>query len=71
MKAILEFDLPDEEESFQITAKAGALHAALWDFAQKIRSETKHGTDEARVALWEEVKAAFHEVLAQNDVRLG
>lgn len=43
MKAILEFTLPEETESFELHSKAGALHAAIWDYAQWLRGICKHG----------------------------
>ncbi len=43
MKAILQFDLPDEEPGFKMATNAGAYFSALWEIDQKLRSWLKHG----------------------------
>ena len=44
MKAILEFNLPEEQSEFDMAARANSMHAALWDMAQEIfRPARKHG----------------------------
>ena len=44
MKAILEFDLPDEKEEFNQATKAGHLVSALDEVKEKIfRPARKHG----------------------------
>lgn len=43
-KAILEFNLPEETEDFELATKAGAMAIALWDIRQEIfRPARKHG----------------------------
>jgi hypothetical protein len=44
VKAILEFNLPEEQSEFDLATRAGNMHAALWDIAQEIfRPARKHG----------------------------
>jgi hypothetical protein len=43
MKARLEFDLPEEQEEFEICHRARDLYCNLWDLAQQIRTWRKHG----------------------------
>lgn len=44
MKAILEFNLPEEQLEFQMASKASDMYAALWDIAQEVfRPARKHG----------------------------
>ena len=43
MKAILEFDLPDDQEEFEIANRAMDYHSALWDIDQHMRTCLKHG----------------------------
>lgn len=44
MKAILEFNLPEEQGEFDLATKAGNMHSALWDIAQEVfRPARKHG----------------------------
>lgn len=47
MKAILEFDLPDEKEEFNQAAKAGSLVSALDEIKNSIfRPARKHGYED-------------------------
>ena len=47
MKAILEYDLPDEREEFEIAVKSRDYFCQLWDIDQHLRSLLKHGDPEA------------------------
>ena len=42
MKAILEFNLPEDREEFEQATKASDIHAALWDFKNKLRGHIKY-----------------------------
>jgi hypothetical protein len=42
MKAILEFDLPEENEDFQAAINGHNYKSAIWDFDQLLRSEMKY-----------------------------
>jgi len=42
MKAILEFNLPEEKEEFEMYSKAGKYFSALWDISQYIRTVKKN-----------------------------
>lgn len=42
MKAILEFNLPDDQEDFDQAASAGRMHLAVWKFDQHLRSKIKY-----------------------------
>jgi hypothetical protein len=59
MKARLEFDLPEEQEEFDLCHRASDLYSNLWDLAQQIRTWRKHGhrfkdAEELLDALWED-----------------
>jgi hypothetical protein len=43
MKAILEFDLPEENAEHKLAVNAGNYYAVLWDIDQYLRSKLKHG----------------------------
>lgn len=45
MKAILEFDLPEDQEIFDISSNAMKYHSVLWDLDQYLRSKVKWGDD--------------------------
>jgi hypothetical protein len=42
MKAILEFDLPEENTDFQAAINGHNYNSAIWDFDQLLRSEMKY-----------------------------
>jgi hypothetical protein len=59
MKARLEFDLPEEQQEFDLCHSASDLYSNLWDLAQQIRTWRKHGhrfkdAEELLDALWED-----------------
>jgi hypothetical protein len=65
MKARLEFDLPEEQQEFEICHRLCDL-LNLWDLTQQIRTWRKHGhrfkdADELLDALWED--CIDHELL--------
>jgi len=42
MKAILEFDLPKDNQDFQSAINGNNYKSAIWDFDQLLRSEMKY-----------------------------
>lgn len=46
MKAILEFDLPDDHDEFLKASHANELSLVLWDLDQWLRSQTKYAPDD-------------------------
>jgi hypothetical protein len=42
MKAILEFDLPEDNTDFQAAINGSNYKSAIWDFDQLLRSEMKY-----------------------------
>jgi hypothetical protein len=42
MKAILEFDLPEDNTDFQAAINGHNYKSAIWDFDQLLRSEMKY-----------------------------
>lgn len=50
MKAILEFNLPEEQEEYEITRQAGNMHAAFWTIGNDLfRPARKHGYSDERL----------------------
>jgi hypothetical protein len=43
MKAILEFDLPDEQLEFETATNAGKMKSLIWDFGEQLRSWDNYG----------------------------
>lgn len=49
-KATLEFNLPEEQEEYDITMRAGNFSHSLWEFDQEfLRANIKYGIQEATV----------------------
>lgn len=45
MKVTLEFNLPEEEEEFDLACKAGKMASALYEIGQALRGAEKYGPD--------------------------
>ena len=57
MKAILEFDLPDDREEYERANAATKLCGFIWDYENYLRGEVKHnGLDEKILDNWFEMK---------------
>jgi len=60
-KAILEFNLPEDQSEYKIANQARDMHSAIWEVYNILRSKHKHGeykTKEAR-DLMEEIYREF------------
>ncbi len=73
MKAILEFNLPDDESEFRDAVNGGSWKYAMWKVDQELRSRTKYApdtmSDETYKAL-EEVRDFLHQTLNQLELNL-
>jgi hypothetical protein len=45
MKALLEFDLPEDSSEFKLAANAVKWYAVLWNIDNELRSQIKHAPD--------------------------
>ena len=69
MKAILEFNLPDDQEDFDMAVKAGAAFAALDDFMKYLRSNLKHAElNDVRYAQLEKVREVFIHLINEREL---
>jgi hypothetical protein len=72
MKAILEFDLPDDQDEFTMATKASKYWVALWDISQRYRSKLKHEQlSESEYLLIEAERDAFFEILEGHGINLN
>lgn len=46
-KVTMTFNLPEEHIEFEMASSSSALHSAVWEFEQWLRSRQKYGTPEA------------------------
>lgn len=72
MKAILEFNLPEDNEEFTMATKASSYSVALWDINQFLRSEIKYNEQLSEDAYDEVVKIRekFHDILNDHNISL-
>jgi hypothetical protein len=71
MKAILKFNLPDDQHEFELATQGGAMYSALWDISQELRTMTKY--EELSEAEWniaERIREKFYEILSENNIKL-
>jgi hypothetical protein len=43
MKAIIEFNLPDDQYEYELANKGGAMYHVLWELKAELRSMLKYG----------------------------
>ena len=60
MKAILEFNLPEDQNQFEIANQSADMHAVICHLAESLRSYRKHGNDFENV---NEALDAIHTIL--------
>jgi hypothetical protein len=67
-KAILKFNLPQEQYEFNIAKCGGTYLAMLEEFDQALRSKYKY--EEKQETTWEEVRDLWYAHLNDNNIRL-
>lgn len=45
MEAIIKFNLPEDEEDFQVAINGKKMYSVLWEMDQWLRSNTKYAPD--------------------------
>jgi hypothetical protein len=69
MKAILEFDLPKDNQDFQSAINGNNYKSAIWDFDQLLRSEMKYKelTDDTYKA-YDYCRTELRKILEQDNL---
>jgi|LakMenEpi03Aug12_release.lakeMendotaPanAssembly.Ray.scaffolds.fasta_scaffold998421_2 hypothetical protein len=69
MKAILEFNLPEDQHEYEVAIQASRVQSFLWDFSQQLRSWYKYHHDfkNADDAL-EKTREEFYNLLNQHNI---
>lgn len=71
MKAILEFDLPDDSGDFRLASTAGDLYNTLWEMDQWLRSSIKYApdtkSDDTIIAL-EQCREKLREIISEHNI---
>ena len=69
MKAVLEFNIPDEAEEFRVAVGAPDAFRALEDVRQFLRGQAKYTEPEQRLGAYETYDR-FFQILSENGVTL-
>lgn len=67
MKAILEFDLPEDEHEHRQAVQAGDAFLAIEEIYQYLRSQAKHGDPPDDIHA---VKERFHQILNEHGIEM-
>ena len=73
MKAIIEFELPEDQEEYEKANNANKMYMALWDIKQLLRSKLKYNSDglnDEQLEQWEAMRGDFFDILDNNDLKL-
>jgi DNA-binding HxlR family transcriptional regulator len=72
MKAILEFNLPEDNVEYNLANKGQDFHTTLWDMDQWLRSNTKYAPDtmsEDTFDAYQKCREKLHEFMNENNVK--
>jgi|TARA_Y100001949_G_scaffold150335_1_gene135491 hypothetical protein len=73
MKAILEFDLPEDEEGFEVASKAMDWSILAWDIEQYIRNRLKYQSEKLETSSAKEelefLRNQLHEMMEENGLQ--
>ena len=71
MKAILEFNLPEENDEFDLAVNAVKWYSVCWELDQYLRGKTKYAPDNMPNEVYEtlnETRDKLRELLIENNV---
>ena len=66
MKATLEFNLPDDNQDFELATKASKMFSTLWELDSWLRGEVKYHEREE----FDEVRDKLRELMSGNGIDL-
>jgi hypothetical protein len=72
MKAIIEFELPKDQEEYEMANNASKMYVALWEIKQLFRSTLKYnsaGLNDQQLQQWEAMRGDFFDILENNDLK--
>lgn len=71
MKAILEFNLPEDNHDFQAAINGNNYRSAIWDYDQWLRSEMKYSelTNETYKA-YETCRKELRKILEEDNIQI-
>lgn len=73
MKAILEFNLPEDQQDFELASNALKFWSVLYHLDQDLRSKTKYAPDDLpqdKYDAYQEVRDMLHEFMRDESISL-
>ena len=74
MKAILEFNLPDDDHEFKMATTGANMHSVLWEMDQWLRAQYKYMSDtehsEDKYNAYKSAREKLKEIMIENNVNL-
>jgi hypothetical protein len=73
MKAILEFNLPDDQQDFELASNALKFWSVLYELDQDLRAKTKYASDDLpqdKYDAYQEVREKLREFMSENNISL-
>jgi len=69
MKAILEFNLPEDQDDYRLHCAAREMYLALWDIGAWLRDQEKYHPDDEWPKL-DKIRDRFYEILDTRNIDL-
>jgi hypothetical protein len=71
MKAILEYNLPDDQHEYEVAIQAQKMQSFIWDFSQQLRSWYKyhHEFKDADDAL-DKIREEFYKLINEHQINI-
>lgn len=73
MKAILEFNLPDDRQDFELASNAMKFWSVLYELDQELRTKTKYAPDDLpqdKYDAYQEVRELLHDLMREENIGL-
>jgi hypothetical protein len=71
MKAVLKFNLPEENEDFKAAINGSKYKSAIWDYDQWLRSEMKYGELDKKIyEAYDTCRKELRDILAQDNIQI-
>lgn len=73
MKATLEFNLPEDQQDFQMVVNATKFWSVLYELDQELRSKTKYAPDDLpqdKYDAYQEVRDRMYELMNEYNISL-
>jgi hypothetical protein len=73
MKAILKFNLPEDNTEFELATQASDMHSVLWSLDQYLRGKLKYSSDDMSddtYTTYEDCRNQLHELMKNSNINL-